>query len=610
MHSFIGKIINYKSEIFIFLGVIFYSWVIRLASSNSYSFFSQFQRVFWVAICIAILNRLWKDGRKSEVNFSFSRWYILSYLLFSFLYVLTALIKRADGIILPGVEILSAFLVGSTLFCLIVFLLYLFYQIPVRSLRILCQVFGYVVLGISIFLPAEFLGYYLVSGHVLTADILLTLFQTNGSETAAYLKSQNLLLWGAVSFLIVFALAAGIALFRKVMQNRVTIKKKWILLLAILVILFGGYELPRQKNFYMYSVCSAAKKELANFKKYGETREKRLKMLAAMPELKRKYGGIYVLVIGESATRDHMGTFGYDRDTTPWLSSQLKNESTVGFTHGYANFTHTVPALTFALTEKNQYNHSQIALENVPSFIEIAISSGYETYWLSNQRKYSVWDTPIAEIASTAENQVWINEEAGTGNLQTMYYDGDLLNHLPDLNGDALIVFHLMGSHGIYLDRYPESYARFKGKGKVVDAYDNSILYTDAVLKQIYERISSYPNFQAMCYISDHGDDPDRNVGHEATKFTWEMSHIPFVLWTSQNFRDTRPEVWETLKNHREDYWSNDLLYELMTSLMGIEGAPGMDAKMDISSPDYDRTRDNLLTMHGKRKVTDDSAAG
>ena len=55
------------------------------------------------------------------------------------------------------------------------------------------------------------------------------------------------------------------------------------------------------------------------------------------------------------------------------------------------------------LSEKNQYN--DISLEKSYSLIEIAKAAGYDTYWISNQRKYGAWDTPVAEMASTATHQ-------------------------------------------------------------------------------------------------------------------------------------------------------------------------------------------------------------
>ena len=106
-------------------------------------------------------------------------------------------------------------------------------------------------------------------------------------------------------------------------------------------------------------------------------------------------GGVFVLVIGESETRNHMQVYGYDRETTPWLQDQRENRENITFSNAYSNHTHTVPVLTYALSENNQYN--EIALQDAYSIVEAANAAGYETYWLSNQRKLGAWDTPVAE---------------------------------------------------------------------------------------------------------------------------------------------------------------------------------------------------------------------
>ena len=65
-----------------------------------------------------------------------------------------------------------------------------------------------------------------------------------------------------------------------------------------------------------------------------------------------------------------------------------------------------------------------------------------------------------------------------------------------DLQRDTVIVFHQIGSHGpAYAERYPPQFERFKPACRsnelqrctaqeVVNAYDNTIAYTDHVLSR------------------------------------------------------------------------------------------------------------------------------
>ena len=45
--------------------------------------------------------------------------------------------------------------------------------------------------------------------------------------------------------------------------------------------------------------------------------------------------------------------------------------------------------------------------------MEIAKEASYTTYWISDQERFATWETPVAEIGSTADHQIWINGAAG-----------------------------------------------------------------------------------------------------------------------------------------------------------------------------------------------------
>ena len=122
-----------------------------------------------------------------------------------------------------------------------------------------------------------------------------------------------------------------------------------------------------------------------------------------------------------------------------------------------------MPTLTYALTEKNQYN--QVKPEDAYSLTEVAQAAGFSTYWYSNQTRYGAWATPVTEIGSTAQHQVWLNGEIGESSYAA-YHDGLLVEKAAkDLSQaeNALIVIHLKGEHTKYPDRYPAEFAKFTG---------------------------------------------------------------------------------------------------------------------------------------------------
>jgi heptose-I-phosphate ethanolaminephosphotransferase len=384
--------------------------------------------------------------------------------------------------------------------------------------------------------------------------------------------------------------------------------------LCVCLVYFGCFSLLSVSAFHFPVIphCQAGeliletKKELENYKVYGQQAKERERKLSETDiRLTQKEPGIYLLIIGESETRDHMSVYGYSHKTTPWLEAEMRKSGTLLFQNAYSNHTHTVPALTYALTEKNQYNAMKLA--DAFSVIEIAKAAGYKTYWISNQQRWGVYETPVTQIIISADKQFWCNH-GSEENYQTSYYDGDIARYIPDLTDvpHALVVVHLMGCHGSYKDRYPPEYAMETSEDEQVKTYDGAVHYNDTALRVLIEAMSRYSQFKGWLYFSDHGEDPDTHSGHEASRFTWRKARIPLVMHFSDGFISENPEIFETLSSHREKYWTNDLLYDLMLTILGIENAPHREERFDLASPSYDRTKENAMTLHGKKRISEE----
>lgn len=530
---------------------------------------------------------------------------IITYILFSVLFTSVAYIKTLVNIPLNGEEILDTFSLGILIFGIFWFLFKLPRSASFPIMRRVIDIIILICFSCVLLIPLLFWGYYFVSGQLLTGDIILTLFQTNFSEAKSYLENQNVLRWALTG-----AILAG-TLFLSLYQSYLVtparqLRNKFTVFLVLYLIFFAFFMVPKTMSAYVVSTGRHTYESLSSFKEYGQKktlREQRLKQLNDV-KISVEKGGVYVLVIGESETRDHMEEYGYKRDNTPWMKQFEANANTLIFKHPYACHTHTVAVLTYALSEKNQYNNMN--LSDAYSIMEVAKAAGYKTYWISNQEKFGIWDTPVSEIASTADFQIWINGNVGK-QTNTMYYDEELSKHMPDLSEvpNAFIVVHLMGSHQTYDDRYPAQYNRYMGQNKNVDTYDNSILYNDAVLKKLYLNVHDNPNFKAWVYMSDHGDDADANIGHEASKFTFTMARIPLIMNFSDSFIQTHTSTYDVLRSHTDSFWTNDLLYNFLIDIMDIEGVNRAD-NLDLASPSYDRNANNLLSLHGQKKISED----
>lgn len=537
----------------------------------------------------------------------FNRKFIIFSAVYMFLFVSSSLIPLIQGEIVHKKEIIAAFLFGGTW---LTFWSWVYYLGRIKNKRpwtFLCGMANLFRI-LALLGPLLLWGYYVVSGgYAISSAVLLTLFQTNLNESISYLRSQNLWIWG-MTVIFLPGILWFMALAMKRCQVNRTIPFSWKRL-ACLVILFlwGGPSL--MENVMSYAPVRMAmetRMSLAEYKAYGKhhaMREKRLKNLKGLHTQSK--GGIYILVIGESEARDHMQVYGYKRETTPWLCSQKENANALFFTHAYSNYVTTVPALTYALSDKNQYN--QVNLSDACSLIEVAKAAGFYTCWISNQRKISPWDTPVAEIGSTADYQVWMNGRVGGEDIFTEYYDEALTNKipLPERNKNVLVVIHLMGCHKFYSDRYPQGKAFFRGKTKK-DSYDNAVRYNDYVLESIYRKVSASPYFKGMVYFSDHGEETTKFFDHNPSMFTWQMTHIPCIVWLSDSYRRERPEIYQALSANQDKYWTNDLVYNLMINLMGIQGAPENNDSWNIASSGYAMNQRNLMTLHGEKKLCEE----
>ena len=110
-----------------------------------------------------------------------------------------------------------------------------------------------------------------------------------------------------------------------------------------------------------------------------------------------------------------------------------------------------------------------------------------------------------------------------TRNTKTFAYDEGLLSeydeHLKKANtAHNLILFHLMGQHVNYRQRYPKGRGMFRAddykdrrpelnhyQRRVLSEYDNATLYNDSIVDQIVRR---FDNEDAIViYVPDHGEE-------------------------------------------------------------------------------------------------------
>lgn len=456
---------------------------------------------------------------------------------------------------------------------------------------------------IMLAIPVAQLIYYGLYKACINENGMEMIQETHYNEIIEYIKSMPIML-NIITFLGSIFVTATMLFINY--QEMVIKKNTAILNLAIIVaiaIFLSTYLWKKKHGVFVRTAIVEfyldVKEYLATNLQYSQNMQKRISELQVTLLNKTDKPHTILLIIGESASRDYMKPFNkeYKYDTTPWLDRMVQSKNFILFPNAFSIGANTVLAVSNAMTEINQYNDKKF-YESC-SIIDIAHAVGYKVHWYSNQGHLGSADTPVTLIANTADVAKWTKQE-----LNKVQYDESLLPSLKELDStkNNFLVIHLKGSHFNFLNRYPESFTKFgtAGKYELELNYANSIAYTDSVLEQIFNYAKDNLNLQAMVYFSDHATVPDKR---RSPNFEGLASvRIPFFTYFADDYIAQHQEVYDTLKKHENFYWTNDLAYELLCSILDIK-SNHFDEANSLASEKFKYKREDLRTNCGQTKI-------
>ncbi|MBQ0068829.1 MAG: sulfatase-like hydrolase/transferase [Bacteroidales bacterium] len=325
---------------------------------------------------------------------------------------------------------------------------------------------------------------------------------------------------------------------------------------------------------------------------------------------------VYVMVIGETVRACNMGVYGYNRNTTPHLSRMGNQLAIFRDAITMSNTTHkSVPLLLTAVgSEKFDSLYTQRGI--FTAFNEV----GYKTAFYSNQRRNGSF---IDYLGSEAQEVVFAMDSVSVGQNQS---DDVLLNlfeqRIKNYKGEKLfIVLHCYGSHFTYTDRYPAEASFFKPdniasakreyRPNMINAYDNTIRYTDQFLWKITNTLESLGVASVMLYTSDHGEDifdDNRNRFLHASPIpTYYQLRVPFMLWSSPSYIEQHPDKWNTVMAHRNVAVSTSLLaFHTLLDMAGVK-ANVMKPSLALSNVSFKVVPRLYVNDHNKYLPMDDA---
>lgn len=257
-----------------------------------------------------------------------------------------------------------------------------------------------------------------------------------------------------------------------------------------------------------------------------------------------------VIYLVDALRPDHLGCYGYQRDTSPFLDQFSKNG--VVFHEAYAGSDWTRPSVGTLFTSLYPSFHGAVdrtdkLKRSVVTLAEVLKKEGYRT------------------SAFIANGNVF-----GQGlNFEKGFDDFAALASLSDRHGSAAEILemvkpwlHEQGSRPFFLyihtvdphDPYfaPEEYMNmykdhqdfysFKEHvvksrphmGKIINTYDATVRYSDEVFRQFIEELKQLDTLKdtVVIFLSDHGEEFLEHGGlHHGGRLYQEQIHIPLILW-------------------------------------------------------------------------------
>ncbi|TCQ89361.1 kdo(2)-lipid A phosphoethanolamine 7''-transferase (plasmid) [Rahnella variigena] len=250
-----------------------------------------------------------------------------------------------------------------------------------------------------------------------------------------------------------------------------------------------------------------------------------------------------VFVIGESARRDHMGLYGYDRDNTP----NLDKEKNLVALQGYSCDTATKLSLRCMFVREGGASEEPQRTLKEANVFSVLKSNGWSSELYSMQSEAWFYNKTRADDYSLRENIASEKRNAGkpVDDMLLINEMKDSMSNHPQ--GKHLIILHTKGSHYLYSDRYPRSFAKYKPEcmgiddscstEEMINAYDNSLLYTDYFLSQVFDQLRD--KNAIVFYASDHGESISKSMHFHGTPRDHapiEQRTVPIMVWASDKF--------------------------------------------------------------------------
>ncbi|MES2786627.1 MAG: phosphoethanolamine--lipid A transferase [Pseudomonadota bacterium] len=316
---------------------------------------------------------------------------------------------------------------------------------------------------------------------------------------------------------------------------------------------------------------------------------------------------LMVLVLGETGRSGNFSINGYARNTTPELQALNVASSTNAWSCGTSTAA-SVPCMFSHLGQKRFESREQ----DHENLLDVLRHAGLAVLWIDNQAGCKGVCDRVARASTSAP-------DSPTSCDKGECFDGVMLEGLDariaalpaeSRSRGVVLVLHQMGSHGpAYARRSPAGYKRFQpecesgnlqecSRDALVNAYDNSIAYTDHLLAATIHWLRTEQAHwdTAMIYVADHGESlGENNLYLHGLPYALApdvQKRVPWITWLSAGFEDRSGVALDCVKASRSRHITHDNYFH---SVLGL---------LDIATSAYDRSLDAYAACRGQKSPT------
>lgn len=295
---------------------------------------------------------------------------------------------------------------------------------------------------------------------------------------------------------------------------------------------------------------------------------------------------LVVLVIGETARAENFGLSGYRRDTTPGLSQLAAAGRLSYFPHVQSCGTNTHTSLPCLFSH---LGHAGVGREaEYDNLLDVLQRAGLTVIWLDNQSGCKGVCARVTSISTRVGDDPVLCPDGEC-------HDEIMLAELPQALArldparaarGTVVVLHQMGSHGpayhrrsppdakAFLPECTESTLQDCPADTIVNAYDNSIRYTDRLLRRTIDWLAAQSRPTAMLYVSDHGESLGEGGlylhGMPRALAPTQQTHVPMLAWASDTYLQQRGWSTACMNARASDAFTHDSVFHAMLNLAGV----------------------------------------